>query len=170
MRQIAKVMPIKLLCLQCYTHFPTNLMSTIAGVAEGKRYNWCNFVRNRMQTLLKKVAEAPRRASFFLPTIFMGLLFHQIYEAQLPTPQELPNTLKLLAWTEVYGCGDINKLEEISTTTPSHGQRRELQQVEDAEDRRRKKGKYKVEEDAPRSTLEEPPQPSTVHAGTLGVH
>eukprot|EP01018_Ginkgo_biloba_P018458 Gb_13797 [translate_table: standard] len=191
------MMEIKLFCLQRYTRFLTHLMRAITGVAEGKKYNWCAFVRNRMQTLLKKVAKAPRQASFFLPTIFTDLLFYQFHKAQLPTPQELPNTPKLLTWTEVYGQGiileenvdimimqlqkiveivtariegDIDKLEEILATTSPHGQRTELQQVEDAEDRRRKKGKYKAEEDAPRTTPEEPPQPSTKHASTSGVH
>eukprot|EP01018_Ginkgo_biloba_P031909 Gb_25358 [translate_table: standard] len=101
-RRIAKLMAIKLFCLQRYTHFLTHLMRAIVGVAEGKKYNWCTFVRNQMQTLLKK--------------------------------------------------------------------RTELRYVENVEDRRRKKGKYKVEEDAPRNTPEEPPQSSTEQAGTSGVN
>eukprot|EP01018_Ginkgo_biloba_P028378 Gb_29762 [translate_table: standard] len=170
-RRIAKLMAVKLFCLQRYTHFPTHLMRAIAGVAEGKKYNWCGFVRNRMQTLLMKVAEAPRQASFFMPTVFTGLLFHQIQESQLPLPRERPDILKLIAWVEVYGRGVISernvdvmrqqlqevvnrvtarieggseKMEEVSVTDPSHGQRIELRQVEEAEDRRRKKGVHQV--------------------------
>eukprot|EP01018_Ginkgo_biloba_P008219 Gb_33267 [translate_table: standard] len=138
-------------------------MRAIARVVEGKKYNRCAFVTNKMQTLLKKVVEAPKQASFFLPMIFTGLLFHQIHEAQLPIPQELPNTLKLLTWTEVYARSIISE-ENVDVM------RMQLQKEEDAKDRRRKKGKYKVEEDAPRSTPEEPLQPSTEHAGTSGVH
>eukprot|EP01018_Ginkgo_biloba_P002209 Gb_19728 [translate_table: standard] len=196
-RRIAKLMAIKLFCLQRYTHFPTHLMRAIAGVAEGKKYNWFGFVQNRMQTLLKKVAEASRQASFFMPTVFTGLLFHQIPGMQLPLPQEHPNIPKLLAWAEVYGRGvisekdadvmrnqlqkivdivtdriegDNEKMEEVSATDPSHGQRTELRQVEEAEERRRKKGKYKIDEDSPHSMPEKPAQAYTKPASTSGVH
>eukprot|EP01018_Ginkgo_biloba_P034021 Gb_23565 [translate_table: standard] len=109
-RRIAKLMAIKLFCLQRYTHFLTHLMRAIAGVAEGKKYNWYGFIQNRMQTLLKKVVEAPRQASFFMPI------------------------------------------------------------VEEAEERRRKKGKYKIDEDSPRSISKKPPQAYTKPASTSGVH
>eukprot|EP01018_Ginkgo_biloba_P019892 Gb_33706 [translate_table: standard] len=110
----------------------------------------------------------------------------------------LPKTPKLLAWTGVYRCeriseenveilraqlqlaveiitaqvGDIEKLEAIGTsaTTQSHGQRSELRQVEDVEDRRRKKGKFKVDENTPGHSLEHPLQPSIEHGATTGAY
>eukprot|EP01018_Ginkgo_biloba_P024397 Gb_27572 [translate_table: standard] len=39
-RQIDKMMVMNLFCLQRYTHFLTHLMRAIAGVVEGKKYNW----------------------------------------------------------------------------------------------------------------------------------
>eukprot|EP01018_Ginkgo_biloba_P018803 Gb_39821 [translate_table: standard] len=43
-------------------------------------------------------------------------------------------------------------------------------EVEDAEERIRKKGKYKVEEDIPRHSSEHPSQPSTEQGATIGAH
>eukprot|EP01018_Ginkgo_biloba_P024206 Gb_01227 [translate_table: standard] len=60
--------------------------------------------------------------------------------------------------------GVVEKEEAIkpSVMTPSHGQRSELRQIEDAEERRRKKGKFPmVEEDVVHDTPEVRPQPSS---------
>eukprot|EP01018_Ginkgo_biloba_P005837 Gb_09247 [translate_table: standard] len=105
--RIAKLMVVKLFCLQHYTHFLTHLMAAIIGVTQGNMYNWCTFIQNR-----------------------------------LPIPQGLSEKPKLLAWTE----------------------------VEDAEERRRKKGKYKVEENTPRRSPEHPLHPSTKQGATIGAY
>eukprot|EP01018_Ginkgo_biloba_P008508 Gb_33646 [translate_table: standard] len=68
--------------------------------------------------------------------------------------------------------GNNEKLDEIGTsaTTPSHGQRSELRQVEDAKERRRKKEKYKVQENTPRRSPKHPLQPSAEHGATTGAY
>eukprot|EP01018_Ginkgo_biloba_P040355 Gb_09157 [translate_table: standard] len=66
-----------------------------------------------------------------------------------------------------------NSRHAITTTPgadPSQGQRTELRQVEEAEERRRKKGKYKVDEDSPRSISKKPPQAYAKPTSTSGVH
>eukprot|EP01018_Ginkgo_biloba_P032717 Gb_02164 [translate_table: standard] len=148
------------------TGLPYGGPRAISGVANGTKYNWCAYMRARMQTNLTKIAEATRQASFFMPTIFIGLLLHKFKEIQLLVPQGIPKFPKLQAWTEVYGCRKASGVVEgeevrpLVMTTP-HGQRLESQQIEDAEEKQRNKGKFTmIDEVVVHEELEVCPQPS----------
>eukprot|EP01018_Ginkgo_biloba_P034217 Gb_23034 [translate_table: standard] len=73
LRCITKLMAAKLFGFQRYTYFPTHMIPTISGVAARQRFNWCRYMRARLQTNLTK----------------------------LPVPPGIP--LKLKAWPQVYG-------------------------------------------------------------------
>eukprot|EP01018_Ginkgo_biloba_P034695 Gb_25858 [translate_table: standard] len=186
---IAKLIAVKLFGILHYTYFPTHLMASITRVADGTEYNWFGYMQARMRTNLTKVANSTKQASFFMPTIFTGLLLHKFREIRLPVPQGILEFPNLQVWTKVYKCGIASsehaaimvtylqlamkllttEIEEVAegekvqplVTNPPHGQGLESRQIEDVEEKPRKKGKFPmIEEVAVHVEPEVRPQPS----------
>eukprot|EP01018_Ginkgo_biloba_P018857 Gb_39228 [translate_table: standard] len=126
---------------KCYTHLPTHLMRAITGVVEGKKYNWVTVSSHSGSKVV-----------------------YTLGDSKYSKVARMDRSI----WMRIEG--GMDKLEKISAITPSHGQSMDLRQVEDTKERKRKKGKYKVEEDTLQKTLEEPPQPSIELTGTSGVN
>eukprot|EP01018_Ginkgo_biloba_P015710 Gb_14254 [translate_table: standard] len=110
------------------------------------------------------VIEAMRLVAL-LPNILTisDRMIHKFTGLTYDAPEGLPKTPKLLAWTEIYGRGRI--LEEHVDIM-----RAQLQLVEDVEERRRKKGKFKIDENIPPGNSKHSPQLSTEHGATTGTH